>query len=289
MPEIHDPMTATLEALRSDVERTPLADSLAVRRRGDQRTRRQAVGGALVVVAMVAGAVGYLTGGLTGDDEGLPPATGGPTASATVEPTYALADNPFMTAEDMSNLGEYQAAGSLVAAGQPETPGDPECTVRPDDWAVTGAEVRGRRYFQGDPAHPKAGASSEASVLEYVVRFGSAERSRATDLATSAALNARLTVGGGADCPEVDPSEGRIETRATEHIPGVEGAWRHSRLFVPTQDSEPSYTEVASAHRGNIVIVLVWRAWGSTEADGAWTFTAEAVQAALDRAVGPLV
>jgi len=39
MPENNDPVTLTLSALRTDVERTPLADSRSVRRRGDRRTR----------------------------------------------------------------------------------------------------------------------------------------------------------------------------------------------------------------------------------------------------------
>ena len=56
MPD--DKLTLTLDTLRSDVERTPLADSQTVRRRGDRRTRNQAVGGALVVVALVAGVAG---------------------------------------------------------------------------------------------------------------------------------------------------------------------------------------------------------------------------------------
>ena len=68
MPEHNDPMTHTLDTLRSDVERIPLSDSLTVRRRGDRRTRNQAVGGALAVVALVAGAAGVY-GGLGGDDE----------------------------------------------------------------------------------------------------------------------------------------------------------------------------------------------------------------------------
>jgi hypothetical protein len=109
VPEHNDRMTTTLEALRSDVERTPLADSVAVRRRGDQRTRRQAVGGALVVAALVAGAVGYLTGGLTGDNQGLPPATSSPTATSSPSPTGASAgplvtdvpDQALMTADDL--------------------------------------------------------------------------------------------------------------------------------------------------------------------------------------------
>ena len=61
---LHD----TLATLRTDVDRTPLADSSAVRARGTQRTRRQAVGISLAVVALVAGAVG-IGGALTGTNK----------------------------------------------------------------------------------------------------------------------------------------------------------------------------------------------------------------------------
>lgn len=60
---LHD----TLSSLRTDVDHMPLADSSAVRARGTQRTRRQAIGTSLAVVALVAGAVG-ISGALTGDN-----------------------------------------------------------------------------------------------------------------------------------------------------------------------------------------------------------------------------
>jgi hypothetical protein len=112
-------MTTTLEALRSDVERTPMADSLAVRRRGDQRTRRQAVGGALVVVALVAGTVGYLSGGLTGDDHAQLPATQSPTVTTSPSPTVTSAgplvtevpDEALMTVADLGVEGMAPAEG----------------------------------------------------------------------------------------------------------------------------------------------------------------------------------
>src|SRR6476646_961554 len=98
MPEYdsNDKLTLTLDTLRSDVERTPLADSQTVRRRGDQRTRRQAVGGALAVVALVAGAAG-LIGGVGGSNEAdAPVATGRPTASTEVDQPLALAAQPLL-------------------------------------------------------------------------------------------------------------------------------------------------------------------------------------------------
>ena len=61
---LHD----TLSTLRTDVDSMPLADSSAVRARGAQRTRRQAVGTSLAVVALVAGAIG-ISGALTGTNK----------------------------------------------------------------------------------------------------------------------------------------------------------------------------------------------------------------------------
>ena len=60
-------------------------------------------------------------------------------------------------------------------------------------------------------------------------------------------------------------------------VPGLENAVQHSRLFVPAVDSEPSYYEVATAHRGNVVVVLEWQASGNAAGDGGqdWTWTAE--------------
>ena len=101
MSDHRDPMMLTLEALRSDIERTPLADSLTVRRRGDQRTRRAAVGSAVAVVALVAGVVG-VAGGLTGDNRATdnPPATGGPTVDMTPEPGPTTMDPPVTEVPD---------------------------------------------------------------------------------------------------------------------------------------------------------------------------------------------
>jgi hypothetical protein len=79
---LHD----TLTALRPDADRSPLADPAAVRRRGNQRTRRQAVGSALAAVAIVAAAVGVASG-LNGDDRAIDqlPATQAPTTTSTVQ------------------------------------------------------------------------------------------------------------------------------------------------------------------------------------------------------------
>ena len=62
---------------------------------------------------------------------------------------------------------------------------------------------------------------------------------------------------------------------------------RSSRYFVPEVASEPNYYEVATAHQGNVVVVLEWQASGNPAGDGEddWVWTTERVQTALDRAV----
>jgi hypothetical protein len=90
---LHD----TLSSLRTDVDHMPLADSSAVRARGNQRTRRQAVGTSLAVVALVAGAVG-IGGALTGTNKAndLP---ADPTPTGSVSPT------PDPTVETRPEIG----------------------------------------------------------------------------------------------------------------------------------------------------------------------------------------
>jgi hypothetical protein len=268
MPENRDDrMTLTLDALRRDVERTPLADSLTVRRRGDQRTRRQAVGGALAVVALVAGAVG-IYGGLDGDKRATEvPASPSPSA----EPTHDLAAGPFLRVTDFGGFGGYDQAGPFIDSGQEPDIMPEQCATRPGGWGAS--EVRSTRYYQD---------GSEAEIREYVLRFGD------TASAEQAALK-RAYADLAAACPAtVDPSEGTLTTRDSELVPGLDTAVRNSRYFVPELASEPNYYEVATAHRGNVVVVLEWQASGNPSGDGgnAWVWNAERLQTALDRAVG---
>jgi hypothetical protein len=78
-----------------------------------------------------------------------------------------------------------------------------------------------------------------------------------------------------------------LTTRYSELVPGLDLAVRHSRYFVPEVASEPSYYEVATAHQGNVVVVLEWQASGNPAGDGPrdWVWTTDRLQAALDRAV----
>ena len=268
MPENRDDrMMLTLDALRKDVERTPLADSLTVRRRGDQRTRRQAVGGALAVVALVAGAAG-IYGGLDGNRRATEiPASPSPSA----EPTLDLAPDPFLPVEALTGFGGYDQAGPFIDASQEPDIAPEQCATRPGGWGAS--QVQATRYYQD---------GSEAEIREYVLRFDD------THNAQQAALK-RAYGDLVAVCPAtVDPNEGTLTTRYSVEIPGFGlAAIRSSRYFVPEAASEPSYYEVATAHQGNVVVVLEWQASGNPSGDGAddWAWTPDRVQAALDSAV----
>lgn len=93
---LHD----TLSSLRTDVDHMPLADSSAVRARGAQRTRRQAVGTSLAVVALIAGAVG-ISGALTGTNKASNlPADRTTTTAPTVEAPRPI-DPALLVSPDM--------------------------------------------------------------------------------------------------------------------------------------------------------------------------------------------
>jgi hypothetical protein len=263
MPEHNDPMTNTLDTLRSDVERIPLSDSLTVRRRGDRRTRNQAVGGALVVVALVAGAAG-LYGGLGGDDE----ATRIPAVSPTPEPTVAVAADPLLRPSDFTELGRYASGGPLLASPEAPDLNPPAeaCQVRPNAWGAQ--QTSAKDYYQD---------GSTVRILEVVLRYDTAEQAKAaldqpgTDLAL---------------CPEPDPADGTLEVRPAETMAGVGDGVHVARFFTPSAASEPSYYEVAAARTSNVVVVLTWAADDTPSGNpDSWAWSGEQLQTALDRAV----
>jgi hypothetical protein len=113
---IHD----TLTALRSDVEQASLADSAAVRRRGNQRTRRQVAGSALAAVAVVAAAVG-ISGALNGSSSSidkLPPATTGPSATSSAPVSQPLDPAVLLSRKDLPPVKNqtFIAGGETLAA-----------------------------------------------------------------------------------------------------------------------------------------------------------------------------
>jgi len=262
-----DRLNDTLTSLRSDTDRAPLADSTAVRARGNQRTRRQAVGTSLAVVAVVAGVIG-VSGALTGDNNAnnLP----ADRTTTTAPQQLNLAADPFLQVDDLSGFGGYDQAGPFIDAGQEPDILPEQCAARPAGWEAS--QISSTRYYQD---------GSEAEIREYVLRFDDAAS------AEQAALK-RAYADLVAACPaSVDPSEGTLTTRESELVPGLDGAVRHSRYFVPEFASEPNYYEVATAYRGTVLVVLEWRASGNPgEESSGWAWDAARLQTALDRAAG---
>lgn len=267
-----DRIEETLGALRLDVERTALPDSGSVRRQGDRRTRNQVLASAFVTAGLVAAAIG-VTGAVTGDRAAIegPPATSGPTVTTTPEPAPALAEQPFLPADGLVGFGAYDDIGTFVDAGEEPKLLPKQCAVRPGGWESS--QISSTRYYQD---------GTEAGIREYVLLFDDAAS------AEQAALK-RAYADLVASCPgSVDPSEGTLTTRESELVPGLDGAVRSSRYFVPELASEPNYYEVATAHRGAVVVVLEWQASANPIGEGAgdWVWTTERLQTALDRAVG---
>jgi hypothetical protein len=263
MPEHNDPMTNTLDTLRSDVERIPLSDSLTVRRRGDRRTRNQAVGGALAVVALVAGAAG-LYGGLGGDNE----ATNIPAISPTpTESPVSVADDPLLKPTDLTGLGQYDSLPVLQAPSEPDlTPPPGRCQIRPTKWGA--GQLYATSFYQD---------GSPVGILEVVLRYDTAEQAKlaldqpATDLAL---------------CPEPAPSDGNLEVRPPETMAGVEDGVHLARFFTPSAASETSYYEVAAARTSNVVVVLTWAAYDTPSGNpDSWAWSGAQLQTALDRAL----
>ena len=273
-----DRIAETLRTLQRDVDRVGLADSAGVRRRGDQRTRNRALGSAVAVVALLAGLAG-VAGGLGGSEEAIPIAeeptlsTSEPTVS-TSEPTVStsevqlldLAAEPFLVPAELTGFTGYDRAGPFVDARQQPDILPQQCAVRPAGWGA--GIVQSTRYYQD---------GSEVEVREYVLRFDSVAD------AEQAAL--KRAYADLATCP----STARLNTRESHIVPGLDGAVRHSRYFVPEVASEPSYYEVATAHRANVVVVLEWQASGNPgeEPGSGWAWTADRLRTALDRAVAP--
>lgn len=261
MPEIHDPLASTLDTLRSDVERTPLADSMTVRRRGDQRTRRQAVGGALAVVALVLGAVG-VAGGLSTDSSTRNiPATKAPT-----EKPLSLTAAPLLTPGDLGNIGIYdnwQVNPDPAAADQQLS----MCVPVPS--ALGGTETRRRMLY----------SDVDASITEHVVRFADAE----------AARTAMTTLTGAfATCSPGDPAEAKVVDRAPEDVAvgtAVDTAMHASRTSTPVQASEPTYYELGVARRSNVLVVLQWQS-SSLPKGMPWVWDAKRFATAVGNAVG---
>jgi hypothetical protein len=270
MPEYdsNDKLTLTLDTLRSDVERTPLADSTTVRRRGDQRTRRQAVGGAVAVVALVAGIAGVL-GGAGGLDkaDGQVPATQNPTASTEVEQPLTLAANPLFPADSpMLTVGQTTFTQSPDAPDVTQT----KLQCMPDP-VTLGATPTKAGFFYSDV---------EGAFTEHVLQFATSNQAVAAASSLTAAFAA---------CPEGNAAEVTVDDRGPQAV-GLDG-FHASRTSTPTADAGIGYNEIGVARDQNVLVVLYFNGMGNpAEAENdtpasSWVWSAERLQAALDAAV----
>ncbi len=266
MPEYdsNDKLTLTLDTLRSDVERTPLADSTTVRRRGDQRTRRQAVGGAVAVVALVAGIAGVL-GGAGGLDraDGQIPATQNPTASTEVEKPLTLAAEPLLAPSDIGTIDPYtgwQVNTDSAAVEQQQN----QCVPSPT--TLGGTETVAELLY----------SDLDAAATEHVVRFATSAQALTAQNDLSESL-ASCDLGAATDDPAYEQGPSVVVT-------GADAALRASRTSYPP-DSEVSYFELGVARKANVLVVLQWRSMGKPDGVG-WVWDAQRLGTALDRAVG---
>lgn len=264
MPEYdaNDKLTLTLDTLRSDVERTPLADSMTVRRRGDQRTRRQAVGGALAVVALVAGVAGVLGGGGFNQAD-APVATGGPTASTEVEKPLTMAPQPLLRPSDIGAVGIYsgwQLNADQAAIGEQRH----QCVPSPTGYGAS--EVAFGTYYN----------DLDSSAVEHVLQFADSG---------SAAAAADALVQALTSCSLGSASDNVVQGEPTAvPVTGADSAFSVSRQASPP-DSEVSYYELGVTRKANVLVVLQWGSMGLP--DGVTrVWDADRMTTALDRAVG---
>lgn len=243
MPEhdANDKLTLTLDALRSDVERTPLADSMTVRRRGEQRSRRQAVGGALAVVVAVVVAIG-LHGSLGSTDRASErtPATDQPTVNTSEEQPVALAADPLVQPTDIGAIGPYTDWQLSPEAEQVDQPFN-LCVPSP---ATLGPAISRYGLFHTD---------IDARATEHALQFADAASARAAGDQLLAAL---------ADCDLGAASDNIVTTPAKDvRVSDADDARVASREASPP-DSEVSYYELAVVQKANVLVVLQWSSMG---------------------------
>ena len=252
-----------LSTLRTDVDSMPLADSSAVRARGAQRTRRQAVGASLAVVALVAGAIG-ISGALTGTNNANNLPADRTTTTPTADRQLDLAADPYLRGEDLAGIGPYAA---LQSNGELPSQQLMQCL----DVVDLGQEAKrsGTVFFDPD--------LGDVTLNENLFDFPNAAAATAfvTDVSSTFAT-----------CGKGDPAEVTTTDRGPETV-GDQGALRASRLSTPTADAGIGYYELGVIRDANIVVVLEWSSMGNPEGDTAtdWVWDANRLQTALDRAL----
>jgi hypothetical protein len=233
---LHD----TLATLRTDLDRAPLADSSAVRARGNQRTRRQAVGTSLAVVALVAGAVG-VSGALTGNNKANDLPADDPTVSTSQTPA------PDPTAETQEVRGEIVL---LTPAELPKFPNQPFSVGETLDPATT-ADTQ-ERFLTVCGRPPSGGVTPDSAVLRVFTtdldvsmwQWSALYPSVVEAQQAVAALNAACS-DKGASPVKVDRSE----------MPGTQDAFRAGQ-FSADPESEFNGVVAGVVRLGDTVTVL---------------------------------
>jgi hypothetical protein len=225
----NDPLQTTLDSLRSAIERTPLADSLSVRRRGEARSRHQAVAGALVVAALVAGAFGVADLRAQGRNSGIP---AGPTPTAS-------ASGALLTADQMPDPQFWGQFGDWTKLG----PGDRPLTAPANsclDAAAPSGRAGGTVEFRAGPAD-----GPNASLREKIYQFDSPAAATAAQTRVDGALMA---------CASSHHSDQAQQSGVLDLI-GVQGAQLFDRSYTGTADSR-AVDLVAYGTNGSTLVVL---------------------------------
>src|SRR3954447_26868353 len=267
MPELpsNDRLHETLTALRTDLDRAPLADFTDVRRRGQQRARHQTVG-ALAAAAAVVAVVLRGALGLTGSEEATSqlPATPSPSAAGTHRPAVVR----FLEPADLGRVGAYTGFHRAPGSGAPPKP--LACLPRPRD--LPGSHVTYDTSMV---------SSLDARYTESVLVYDAVAPARRAVQELAAAFRS---------CDQGDPAQATVEDTGPTTTTGtgeVSEVVRASRLSTPRVASEPFYYELGLARAGNVVVVLQWTSQGNPFGDpGRAVWTDAHLTTAAQRAIG---
>ena len=266
-PRGNDRVRDTLTALRVDADRCGLSDPESVRRRGQARTRHQALAGvcaAVVVVAVVVTGSSLLGG--QADAHHTLPATHTPSPS---ELTHQLAADPLLRGSDVVVAGT-QLSFQLSPDPVPEDQRPLQCIPSPT--TLGAADGKAGQLF----------ADPEGTVVEHVLRFG--------DAAAAADAVTELSVAF-ASCTKGNASEVTVDDRGpvrAHGIAGVSETVHAARLTTPTADAGIAYYELGIARSSNVVVVLEWSSLGKPVRNKqAWVLSGELLDVAAHRATQP--
>ncbi len=252
-----DQLEGRLRALHTDTDGMILAESSSVRRRGDRRRRMTQAGTVLGVAVLAVGVVG-VAGTLNNRPAAAPPAATSPDPSASAAATVVAAD-PFLRARDVAPIGPY---ASFVPGEEGTGQMTLRCLSEPASWGAT--SIKSLRFF----------SDLDATFVQTVLQFSDEASAQA------AALQPRVDFAG---CPG-DSEDGAVADRSQDLGVGSQ-SYQLSRLKTPTGDAGLSYTEVAVARNGTVVVVLDWSSLGSPVDAPGWAWTPEQIGIALNRAV----